>query len=270
MFQRRIQVLLLFLFIVAAAHINAETGGIDDYSGARWDPLHFHPEIETAKDEQCLGCHQNILDDKPLNESPAGQKASESLAWYQTLSTYQGEQDTFHRRHLNTEYAQNLMSLKCNTCHQGIDPREEVSDSSATGPSDLTMRKQVDPYICTLCHGQNNFKKMGMPEPWPQSSKLFGNSCMTCHVAIKTERHKGITFLKAENIEKLGAENADVCFGCHGGRAWYRIWFPYSERQWPGWGLAPLGARHKYIKAANDAQATGTKNSQAATTLQGN
>ena len=35
-----------------------------------------------------------------------------------------GEQETFHRRHLVTDYAREVMDLRCNTCHQGNDPRE--------------------------------------------------------------------------------------------------------------------------------------------------
>ena len=68
----------------------------------RWDPIHFKPAIDDATDEQCLACHQEILDRKVLEQSPAGVNASETLAWYQTLDTYKGAQDTFHRRHLVT------------------------------------------------------------------------------------------------------------------------------------------------------------------------
>ena len=67
---------------------------------ARWDPLHFQPAIETASNEQCLTCHQEILDRKPLPVTPAGVKTEHVLAWYQTVDTYEGEQDSFHRRHL--------------------------------------------------------------------------------------------------------------------------------------------------------------------------
>ncbi len=73
-----------------------------DYEKARWDPIHFKPAIDTATDEQCLACHQEILESSVKGASPAGVKSSEVLAWYQTLETYEGEQDTFHRRHLVT------------------------------------------------------------------------------------------------------------------------------------------------------------------------
>lgn len=224
----------------------AETPLHEEYAKARWAPIHFAPLINEAKDEQCLQCHQNILDDEPRGSSPAGLGMEETLAWYQMLGTYQGEQDTFHRRHLQSEYASQVMDFKCNTCHQGNDPREEVAGSSTTTQLDLTMRKQVDPYVCVMCHGQNNFQKMGLPQPWPESSSIFGESCLTCHVAIKTERHQGIEFLNVDKIEELAAADSDVCYGCHGGRAWYATWFPYSEKKWPGHGQAPLGARHKY------------------------
>ena len=85
-----------------------------DYEKARWHPLHFKPAIDSAKDEQCLACHQAVLERRVRETSPAGVTASDSLAWYQTLGTYSGEQETFHRRHLATDYAQQVMQLRCN------------------------------------------------------------------------------------------------------------------------------------------------------------
>jgi hypothetical protein len=38
--------------------------------------------------------------------------------------------------------------------------------------------------------------------------------------------------LKPEAIEQAAAQNSDVCYGCHGGRAWYRISFPYPRHPW--------------------------------------
>jgi cytochrome c5 len=230
-----------------------------DYHQARWDPIHFKPAIKTATNEQCLACHKEILERVPKTTSPAGVKAQDSTAWYQTLSTYTGQQDTFHRRHLSDEYAKKVMDLKCNTCHQGNDPREETPNSSANTQQGLTMRKMADPYVCAMCHGQHNFKKMGMPGPWPENSHTFGDSCLTCHAAIKLERHQGITFLKAANIETLAKEDTNVCYGCHGGRAWYRINFPYTEKKWPGWGDVPYGAESKYSKGGTAAPATAVK-----------
>jgi hypothetical protein len=86
---------------------------------AVYSPLHFKPAIASATDAQCLACHKEVLEDKVRPVSPAGVKAAESLAWYQQVSTYQGEQDTFHRRHLVTPMAKQFMNLKCNTCHEG-------------------------------------------------------------------------------------------------------------------------------------------------------
>ncbi len=212
-----------------------------DILRATWDPIHFKPAIESARDEQCLACHREVLDDKVRETSPAGIKAATSKAWYQQLSTYSGEQDTFHRRHLVTPLARELMNLSCNTCHQGHDPRDEAPGTSATGAprSDdgFTLRKTVNPEtVCLKCHGQMNAKVMGLPSPWPESKEMFGNSCLTCHAAIRTHRHQ-VTYLKAEAIEAAGQKNADVCYGCHGGRAWYRIEYPYPRHPWEG--MAP-------------------------------
>jgi len=206
-----------------------------------YDPIHFKPAIETAKDEHCLACHREVLDDKVRETSPAGIKASNSKAWYQQLSTYTGEQDTFHRRHLVTGMAKELMNLSCNTCHQGSDPRDEAQATSATGTpqtdNGFTLRKTVNvETTCLKCHAPMNTAVMGLPSPWPESKEMFGNSCLTCHAAIRTNRHQ-VNYLKAEAIEAAGQKNADVCYGCHGGRSWYRIEYPYPRHPWEG--MAP-------------------------------
>ena len=212
---------------------NDDLSKTEAYHAARWDPIHFKPAIDKAKDEQCLACHQEILERRVLPKTPAGVQAQETLAWYQTLTTYEGPQETFHRRHLVMPLAKRLMNLKCNTCHQGNDPREEVSGSSATTQPGLTMRKMVDPQVCLMCHGKFPAQVMGIPGDWYQSAKLFNNDCLTCHKTIRTNRHQ-VNFLKPEAIEQAGAENSDVCFGCHGGRAWFRVSYPYPRHPWPG------------------------------------
>lgn len=204
-----------------------------DYQRARWDPIHFKPAIERASDEQCLACHREVLEASVLPSSPAGVSSKKSLAWYQTLSTYAGDQDTFHRRHLVSELATQVMQLRCNTCHQGNSPRDEVSGSSATAQPDLTLRKMVDPQLCLMCHGRFPNENMGVPGAWSEFGKLFANNCLTCHAAIRTVRHQ-VNYLKPEAIEQAGAKNSDVCFGCHGGRQWYRPAFPYPRHPWPG------------------------------------
>jgi hypothetical protein len=74
---------------------------------------------------------------------------------------------------------------------------------------------------------------MGLPSDWHGSSALFGNNCLTCHAAVRTNRHR-VNFLNAEAIEEAGKETGDACYGCHGGRAWYRIHYPYPRHAWPG------------------------------------
>ncbi len=226
--------LLCAAMLVGVNTVNAAETGKKNYAQARWDPIHFKPAIDKATNEQCLACHQEILDRRVRKESPAGIKASDALAWYETLESYKGEQETFHRRHLATPMAKRLMKLKCNTCHQGNDLRDENPGSSATAQKGLTLRKMVDPNTCLMCHGQFNYKVMtGLPGPWPESRETFANNCLTCHAAFRTNRHK-VNFLNAEEIEKAGQESGDYCYGCHGGRAWYRIVFPYARHEWPG------------------------------------
>jgi hypothetical protein len=204
-----------------------------DYEQARWDPIHFKPAIEQATDEQCLACHREILDRKVLEQSPAGVKAAEALAWYQTLTTYEGEQETFHRRHLVTPLATELMAMQCTTCHQGHDPREEAPIPPDASMTEFTLRKSVDPNICLLCHGQNPYWLMGLPKPWPESREMFQNNCLLCHANIRTTRHQ-VNYLKADAIEEAGKQDSDVCYGCHGGRQWYRIPYPYPRHAWEG------------------------------------
>jgi len=219
--------------LLALGAMNAASAGQPPtYDQARWDPIHFKPAIESATDEQCLACHKEVLEPKVLAQSPAGVTAAEALAWYQTLETYEGPQETFHRRHLVTPLAKDLMALKCTTCHQGNDPREEASGSAVDTQPGLTLRKMVDPNVCLMCHAPYNYPVMNMPGPWAEQRETF-QTCMACHAAFRTNRHQ-VNFLKPEAIEKAGNENADSCYGCHGGRAWYRIHYPYPRHDWDG------------------------------------
>lgn len=216
------------------------------YDEARWHPLHFKPAIIEATNEQCLACHKDILERQPLKTSPAGVKAADSLAWYQTLDTYKGAQSTFHARHLTSDYAKQVMDLKCNFCHQGNDPREEVPGSHKENANDTShvMRKSVNPSkTCLLCHGKFPFENMvGLEGPWHEARKDLEdpedpdmrNGCMTCHgETYRTVRHQ-VSYLKADNIEKIAKQgSSDSCYGCHGGRQWYRISYPYPRHKWP-------------------------------------
>ncbi|MEZ5538316.1 MAG: hypothetical protein R3F02_22140 [Thiolinea sp.] len=207
-----------------------------DYNAARWDPIHFKPAIDQASNEDCLKCHQEILDRKVLDTSPAGLSKDNTLAWYQTLDTYEGDQQTFHQRHLTAPFINKVAQMSCTTCHQGNDPREEIPASSASNQDQqLTMRKLVNPDTCLMCHGQFNYTVMGLPAPWHESGELFQNNCLLCHAAIRTNRHQ-VNFLKPDAIEEAGKASSDSCFGCHGGRAWYRINYPYPRHPWPGMG----------------------------------
>jgi len=222
--------LVLLLFAVLTFAAGEPTG----HAKATWDPLHFKPAIEQADDKECLVCHAEVLKPSVRVLSPAGVRADQSIAWYQTLEVYSGNQDTFHRRHLIGDSAKKLMNLRCNTCHQGHDPRDEAPGTSATTQaSGYTLRKQVDPQTCLMCHGQFNYEVMGLPGPWTQHGETFGNNCLLCHDGIRTARHN-VNFLKPRAIEAAGRESSENCYGCHGGRAWYRIPYPYPRNAWEG------------------------------------
>lgn len=234
------------------AALKAELPGLD-YQRARYHPLHFPPAIAQASNEECLVCHQEIMTEKPRAESLAGVKAADSTAWYQTLDTYSGDQQGFHWRHLQSDFAQEVMNLQCNFCHKGNDPREESPDMipgraafSASSVPEFTNRKMVNPETtCLRCHGAmpDPVNIMGLPGPWPEaradiedaSDPATANGCLTCHGDLfRTNRHE-VTYLKGANIEALAKEvSSDTCYGCHGGRQWYRISYPYPRHPWPG------------------------------------
>ena len=226
--------------------LGTEIAGLD-YDRARFHPIHFPPQINEASNEECLVCHQEIIDRKPLDVSPAGVPAADTIAWYQTLDTYEGDQASFHWRHLQSDLAQSVMNLECKFCHKGNDPREESPDMmplreylGAGAKPEFTLRKMVNPSTtCLMCHG-------GMPDvdeimaigaPWPEARLDFEdeetpNGCTSCHEFIRTDRHN-VTYLNAATIEDLGQAGSDSCYGCHGGRQWYRISYPYARHAWP-------------------------------------
>ncbi len=190
---------------VAAQDAPAELAKITDYQAARWHRLHFKPAIETATNEQCLACHQEILTGKVREASPAGLKSANAEAWYQTLDTYTGPQETFHARHMTTPFAKQVMNLNCTFCHLGADPREKAPGSHADGqepaastqaPAAFTLRKTVNPSeTCVRCHGRFPNQNMGI-EPWTtvregMETPEAPNGCMTCHAELfRTVRHQ--------------------------------------------------------------------------------
>jgi len=95
-----------------------------------------------------------------------------------------------------------------------------------------------------MCHGKFPYEQMvGLEGPWHQVRKDLEdpedpdmrNGCMSCHAeTYRTVRHQ-VSYLKAENIEKIAKQgSSDSCYGCHGGRSWYRISYPYPRHKWPG------------------------------------
>lgn len=230
------------------AALTAEIKGMD-YERARYHPLHFPPQINTASNEECLACHSEIMSHEPMKSSPAGVAASDTMAWYQTLATYDGAQADFHFRHLQSDYATAVMNLECTFCHKGNDPREESPDMmplraafSATATPEFTLRKMVNPSTtCLLCHGAmpDPEEIMGLSGPWHESRADFEdeetlNGCLSCHGedGFRTNRHH-VSYLNAANIEDLATAGSDTCYGCHGGRKWYRISYPYPRHAWP-------------------------------------
>jgi len=218
--------LMLLSVLVFAAEASAS------YETARWHPLHFKPAIEQADDKSCLVCHAEVLKPSVRAKSPAGVRADQSLAWYQTLEIYTGAQDTFHRRHLLGDMAKRYMNLRCNTCHQGHDPRDEAPGTSATAQATgYTLRKQVDPQTCLMCHGQFNAEVMGLPGSWAEHGETFGNNCLLCHESIRTTRHN-VNFLKPPPSRRRDASLRNTAMPVTGGAP--GIAFPSLIRVMPG------------------------------------
>ncbi len=224
---------LLLLLSTTLVSVATEKTESDDYYPALWNPLHFSPDIDSASNDECLQCHQETLERKVLTRTPSGVSSSSVRAWYQTLTTYEGQQESFHRRHLVMPLAKDLMRMQCTTCHQGSNLREAASIPPDSENTRFTLRKQVNPNICLMCHGDSPYQIMGLPSPWNESRNMFQNDCLLCHNGIRTNRHQ-VNFLNAEAIEKAGKEDSDICFGCHGGRKWYRISYPYPRHAWDG------------------------------------
>lgn len=238
---------------------------IKDYDAARWHPIHFAPRIEKASDGECLACHAEVLKQDVRSASVAGVKADSVEAWYQTLDTYKGPQATFHQRHMSTPMAKELMNLSCNFCHKGNDPREEAAGSSATTTLSATgkhdLRKMVSTTdTCLLCHGAFPAQNMGLDGKWSElregmESAEAPNGCLTCHAdQFRTVRHQ-VSYLKADAIEAAAkAGSSDVCYGCHGGRQWYRISYPYPRHAWPGMDTSSVPDWAKNRPAQSDAR----------------
>lgn len=228
-------------FFIATA---MAAGGKPRYLDAVYSDLHFKPAIEKATNEQCMACHKDILDRPLRKESPAGVKTADSIAWYQTLDTYGGQQMNFHARHMASPFAKQVMDLKCNFCHKGHEPREETWNSSATTTASIgesAMRKSVNPSeTCLLCHGKFPAEVMGLEGSWADlregmESAETPNGCLTCHAEqFRTVRHQ-VSYLKADAIEEAAKNgSSDTCYGCHGGRAWYMNSYPYPRHAWEG------------------------------------
>jgi hypothetical protein len=189
-------------------------------SNARRTPVHFPPLASRTDDSVCLACHWDQIFESPRVAAPAGLLREDAGAWYQELSTYAGRQESFHWRHYSGDYARDVLRLRCNTCHHGHDPLEQaaLSESGET----VALRKRVNPMLCLKCHGRFPDHDPLITLPWEEARRDFDGNCLVCHAADAARRHQA-RFLARERIERRAAESSDVCYGCHGGRAWYRV-----------------------------------------------
>ena len=73
-------------------------------------------------------------------------------------------------------------------------------------------------------------------EPLPLNASCWVMDDSTPNVAPKPSLYVRLRGAVAA-VEAAGQKNGDVCYGCHGGRAWYRIAYPYPRHAWEG--MAP-------------------------------
>lgn len=83
------------------------------------------------------------------------------------MSTYQGAQDTFHRRHLTTEYATKVMQMRCTTCHEGS-PRatKPPTRPPTTRTVALTLQNGQPRDFLSQVPREDDHEIMGLPGPW--------------------------------------------------------------------------------------------------------
>ena len=177
------------------------------------------PEGDSA-DGRCRACHGQLLV-APRAESPAGLSSEIGKAPYQRLNTYAGGQENFHSRHRSGQYALQVMRFQCQDCHPGRDPRLPALFRDDPRHPQM-LRKKVDPVLCVNCHGRFPDHRAAFVGPWEQARAYFDGNCMVCHAADVGRRHAS-PLLVREAIERLGRNAGDVCYGCHGGRAWYAV-----------------------------------------------
>lgn len=199
--------------------------------------------------DRCLTCHGSLVEVLPRSNSPSGLPAKEATAWYQRVPTYMGEQHNFHWRHLMSPYARQVMRPECDTCHPGFDPRKPLppaGDPAAERP----LRKRVNPAICVNCHGAYPDHREEFSGSWIETRHEFDNTCLVCHRGDAAKRHNH-PLLNKESILQLSKTEPDVCYGCHGGRAWYAV-SPASIR----------GSAFDWGKAKGVSSPTGPKNNR--------
>jgi hypothetical protein len=185
-----------------------------------WERSHFPPG-EDSLDGRCLGCHADVLEQAPRRAMPAGALPEGLLPPYQRLATYDGGQASFHWRHRRSSYAQSVMRMRCQSCHRGRDPRlPEVHRHEREFP--VALRKRVHPNLCVNCHGRFPDHRAAFDGDWPAVRQRFDGNCLVCHEGDSARRHHN-PLLDREAVEAQARDSGDVCYGCHGGRAWYRV-----------------------------------------------
>lgn len=216
---RRFLSLALALVALGASLAGAETDPRSERHRKILSRSEAIPEGDSP-DGRCRVCHGQLLV-APRAESPAGLASDDAMAAYQRLTTYAGGQENFHWRHRDSPYARQMMRIQCQDCHPGRDPRQPaLARDDPRHPR--MLRKQVDPVLCVNCHGRFPDHRTAFAGNWMQARAAFAGNCLVCHAADAGRRHAS-TLLAGAEIERQGAASGDVCYGCHGGRAWYAV-----------------------------------------------
>ena len=73
----------------------------------------------------------------------------------------------------------------------------------------------------------------GIDERWFASTTPAANENREPDEGLSYIFHGSTRVKLIDAIEEMGSKGSDVCYGCHGGRSWYRISYPYPRHAWP-------------------------------------
>jgi cytochrome c5 len=186
-------------------HARAEDGSPTSSSG---NAIAFHDRNSGQYQEHCLDCHARVLTEAPV----AGGTVINPRLVGQPLT------NTAHGTMLRGNFKPGKEDMRCQFCHRSVN----VVEGPAMPQDALqgSIRKHVDPTVCTLCHGPKSggqpnspgpqFFQAGLSQlipltnPLTAGQKLYGMFCAGCHNPLAKSEVRGES---AGEIQKKIDEN---------------------------------------------------------------